>query len=350
MTAYTRLRVRVGRLRAESSHLGVVAHELRNELARASSWASRRSRKRSRAAQRQRVGRRHPELARHHGADRSIAARGASGLRNHPPAARSSAPGDRSRRRGWCARRGRPGSIAHRHADGLRSGGRRGGRPPGPRGCARQPPTERLQVHARRRCLAPHEGERSAGREIEIADECGVLPPGKLEELFGAFQQRGTNRTGLGLDFPSAARGSRRAAGSPACAICRGQDASSRSICRRCPRVAARGNPHPSWGYADAPSAWPFRSMPHWTRWPSSSPARRQARELLRPDHLVPRRRQAGRAPSSPRRPIRLLDQRRPPRARAARHARPPEDQHPEAPMRAPIKPSTRRSASSRTG
>jgi signal transduction histidine kinase len=35
--------------------------------------------------------------------------------------------------------------------------------------------------------------------EIEIEDQCGGLPPGKVEELFGAFQQRGTNRSGLGL-------------------------------------------------------------------------------------------------------------------------------------------------------
>jgi len=40
----------------------------------------------------------------------------------------------------------------------------------------------------------------TAGRvQIEIEDECGGLPPGKTEELFGAFQQRGTNRSGLGL-------------------------------------------------------------------------------------------------------------------------------------------------------
>ena len=40
----------------------------------------------------------------------------------------------------------------------------------------------------------------NAGRvEIEVEDECGGLPPGKAEELFGAFQQRGTNRSGLGL-------------------------------------------------------------------------------------------------------------------------------------------------------
>jgi signal transduction histidine kinase len=34
---------------------------------------------------------------------------------------------------------------------------------------------------------------------IEIEDQCGGLPPGKAEELFGAFQQRGANRSGLGL-------------------------------------------------------------------------------------------------------------------------------------------------------
>jgi signal transduction histidine kinase len=35
--------------------------------------------------------------------------------------------------------------------------------------------------------------------EIAIEDECGGLPAGKTEELFGAFQQRGTDRSGLGL-------------------------------------------------------------------------------------------------------------------------------------------------------
>ena len=34
---------------------------------------------------------------------------------------------------------------------------------------------------------------------IEIEDECGGLPPGKLQELFDAFTQRGADRTGLGL-------------------------------------------------------------------------------------------------------------------------------------------------------
>jgi signal transduction histidine kinase len=34
---------------------------------------------------------------------------------------------------------------------------------------------------------------------IDIEDQCGGLPPGKAEELFGAFEQRGKNRKGLGL-------------------------------------------------------------------------------------------------------------------------------------------------------
>lgn len=40
-----------------------------------------------------------------------------------------------------------------------------------------------------------------AGDRVEIAieDECGGLPPGKAAELFEAFQQRGANRSGLGL-------------------------------------------------------------------------------------------------------------------------------------------------------
>jgi signal transduction histidine kinase len=35
--------------------------------------------------------------------------------------------------------------------------------------------------------------------EISIEDECGGLPPGKAEELFGAFKQGGKERSGLGL-------------------------------------------------------------------------------------------------------------------------------------------------------
>jgi signal transduction histidine kinase len=34
---------------------------------------------------------------------------------------------------------------------------------------------------------------------IQVEDECGGLPPGRAEELFDAFQQRGEDRRGLGL-------------------------------------------------------------------------------------------------------------------------------------------------------
>ena len=34
---------------------------------------------------------------------------------------------------------------------------------------------------------------------FDIEDECGGLPPGKTDELFRPFEQRGTNRSGLGL-------------------------------------------------------------------------------------------------------------------------------------------------------
>jgi signal transduction histidine kinase len=43
--------------------------------------------------------------------------------------------------------------------------------------------------------------------EIEIEDECGGLPPGKLEGLFGAFQQRSSDRSGLGLGLFIGRRG-----------------------------------------------------------------------------------------------------------------------------------------------
>jgi signal transduction histidine kinase len=34
---------------------------------------------------------------------------------------------------------------------------------------------------------------------FDVADECGGLPPGRLEELFLPFEQRGADRTGVGL-------------------------------------------------------------------------------------------------------------------------------------------------------
>jgi signal transduction histidine kinase len=42
---------------------------------------------------------------------------------------------------------------------------------------------------------------------IEIADECGGLPPGDPDHLFGTFVQRGRDRTGLGLGLAISRRG-----------------------------------------------------------------------------------------------------------------------------------------------
>jgi signal transduction histidine kinase len=42
---------------------------------------------------------------------------------------------------------------------------------------------------------------------IEVEDECGGLPPGKADELFAAFAQRGENRSGLGLGLFISRRG-----------------------------------------------------------------------------------------------------------------------------------------------
>jgi signal transduction histidine kinase len=42
---------------------------------------------------------------------------------------------------------------------------------------------------------------------IDIEDQCGGLPPGKAEDLFRPFEQRGTDRTGLGLGLAICHRG-----------------------------------------------------------------------------------------------------------------------------------------------
>ncbi|HEX9102683.1 MAG TPA: HAMP domain-containing sensor histidine kinase, partial [Polyangia bacterium] len=34
---------------------------------------------------------------------------------------------------------------------------------------------------------------------IEVQDQCGGLPPGKTEELFSPFVQKGADRSGFGL-------------------------------------------------------------------------------------------------------------------------------------------------------
>jgi signal transduction histidine kinase len=41
---------------------------------------------------------------------------------------------------------------------------------------------------------------------IDVEDECGGLAPGREEELFRPFKQRGANRTGLGLGLSIARR------------------------------------------------------------------------------------------------------------------------------------------------
>jgi signal transduction histidine kinase len=50
--------------------------------------------------------------------------------------------------------------------------------------------------------------------EIRVEDACGGLPPGKVEELFGAFQQRGADRTGLGLGLFISRKGIEASGGS----------------------------------------------------------------------------------------------------------------------------------------
>jgi signal transduction histidine kinase len=44
---------------------------------------------------------------------------------------------------------------------------------------------------------------------IDVEDECGGLPPGKAEDLFRPFEQRSTDRTGLGLGLLICAKAAR---------------------------------------------------------------------------------------------------------------------------------------------
>jgi len=48
---------------------------------------------------------------------------------------------------------------------------------------------------------------------IDIGDECGGLPPGKAEELFQLYEQRGTDRSGLGLGLAISLKGARAIGG-----------------------------------------------------------------------------------------------------------------------------------------
>ena len=44
---------------------------------------------------------------------------------------------------------------------------------------------------------------------IDVEDECGGLPPGKAEDLFRPFEQRGDDKTGLGLGLSISLKGVR---------------------------------------------------------------------------------------------------------------------------------------------
>jgi signal transduction histidine kinase len=44
---------------------------------------------------------------------------------------------------------------------------------------------------------------------LDVADQCGGLPPGKLTDMFGPFRQLGRDRTGLGLGLSVCDRGAR---------------------------------------------------------------------------------------------------------------------------------------------
>lgn len=48
---------------------------------------------------------------------------------------------------------------------------------------------------------------------IDVCDECGGLPPGKAETLFRPFEQRGSDRSGLGLGLALSLKGARAIGG-----------------------------------------------------------------------------------------------------------------------------------------
>ncbi|HEX8704748.1 MAG TPA: HAMP domain-containing sensor histidine kinase [Myxococcaceae bacterium] len=56
-------------------------------------------------------------------------------------------------------------------------------------------------------CLRTH--TRQGSVVIEVEDECGGLPPGKAEGLFQPFEQRGNDRSGLGLGLAISLQGVR---------------------------------------------------------------------------------------------------------------------------------------------
>ncbi len=68
--------------------------------------------------------------------------------------------------------------------------------------------------------------------QIDIEDECGGLPPGTIKDLFRMFEQRSSDRTGLGLGLAISRRGIEDSGGTMHVPTWRARDASSRSICR----------------------------------------------------------------------------------------------------------------------
>jgi signal transduction histidine kinase len=49
--------------------------------------------------------------------------------------------------------------------------------------------------------------------QFEVEDQCGGLPPGKAATLFEPFEQRGANRSGLGLGLAICMRGAKAIGG-----------------------------------------------------------------------------------------------------------------------------------------
>ena len=67
---------------------------------------------------------------------------------------------------------------------------------------------------------------------IEVEDECGGLPSGNVNELFRPFEQRGADRTGLGLGLAFSRWGVEANHGRIYARNVPDRDASSPSICR----------------------------------------------------------------------------------------------------------------------
>jgi signal transduction histidine kinase len=70
------------------------------------------------------------------------------------------------------------------------------------------------------KCTKPGTTVRLSAREsgdqvkIEVEDECGGLPPGRIEELFKPFTQKGEDRSGAGLGLTISRRATQIIGGS----------------------------------------------------------------------------------------------------------------------------------------